>query len=493
MDTSIAITLKASDYDGTIVEWLVDQPNSGTLSGTCSEPRVHPERWHGGHGNVYLQVRTYICCFFLIHFALCELILLFCNYRVRDDTDELSNSAAVSLTVRDCNMIDIFQVPAAFPVFSGAYNYVHVSEDGPSLDNMKTPAHNVQWQNPGLHQFSLELEVEPYYKDLLSCMTNQALSGSSASFTLTGCGISGLGWRLLDHQPERQRGFGWRRTTGGRSCSPTMQHTSPSFAARQGLQDRRAPLRPVRPRLHRRRQRASQRRPIRPLLAPRRPVRSLWAPRHLTQLRPTRPLRAQRRRIRRRRRPNTPPPRRRDPPVTPAPTTLGPTTSNPTTPSPTIPNPTTPNPTTPNPTPNPTPLPTPNPTPAPTPGPTAPSGGTLCCAARHQGYQTCSTDSYCNASEGNCANCSGKFVVAPLQQTGCCSWGGNNCSGIDPMTNAGCHFFAGGLRGQLRVGIGCPFEAASWLAAYQRKLSWLSGESDNVGDWIEGRLIVIRC
>ena len=67
-----------------------------------------------------------------------------------------------------------------------------MSEDGPSLGNMKTPAHSVQWQNPGLHQFSLELEVEPYYKDLLSCMTNQALSGSGASFTLSGCGIDGL-------------------------------------------------------------------------------------------------------------------------------------------------------------------------------------------------------------------------------------------------------------------------------------------------------------
>ena len=83
-------------------------------------------------------------------------------------------------------------MPSEFPVFSGAYNYVHVSEDGPSLDNMKNPAHNIQWQNPGLNQFSLELDVGPYYLDLLGCMTNQALSGSAASFTLAGCGISGL-------------------------------------------------------------------------------------------------------------------------------------------------------------------------------------------------------------------------------------------------------------------------------------------------------------
>ena len=89
-------------------------------------------------------------------------------------------------------MIDIFQVPAAYPIFSGAYNYVHVSEDGPSLDGMKVPAHRVQWQNPDLHQFSLELSVSPYYLDMTSCMTNQQLSGSDASFTLSGCGISGL-------------------------------------------------------------------------------------------------------------------------------------------------------------------------------------------------------------------------------------------------------------------------------------------------------------
>ena len=35
MDTSIVIALKASDYDGEIVEWLVNQPSSGTLSGTA--------------------------------------------------------------------------------------------------------------------------------------------------------------------------------------------------------------------------------------------------------------------------------------------------------------------------------------------------------------------------------------------------------------------------------------------------------------------------
>lgn len=109
-----------------------------------------------------------------------------------DNSGEVSNIASVSLTVRDCNLIDIFQVPSPYPIFSGSYNYLHVSEDGPSFGALKTPVHNVQWQDPGLYQFSLELDFSPYYLDLLGCMTNQALSGSAASFTLAGCGISGL-------------------------------------------------------------------------------------------------------------------------------------------------------------------------------------------------------------------------------------------------------------------------------------------------------------
>ena len=119
-------------------------------------------------------------------------VLCYTRSRVVDDSGEPSNIASVTLQVQDCNLIDIFQVPSTYPVFSGSYNYVHVSEDGPNLDNVKTPAHRVQWQNPGLYQFSLELTVEPYYLDVVGCMTNQALSGSGASFTLSGCGISEL-------------------------------------------------------------------------------------------------------------------------------------------------------------------------------------------------------------------------------------------------------------------------------------------------------------
>ncbi|KAL7541081.1 hypothetical protein ACHAXR_010610 [Thalassiosira sp. AJA248-18] len=167
MDTSINLALSASDYDGTIVIWeIVDGPTFGSLSGTAPNLVYTPNT-----GAVGTDTFT---------------------FRVRDNTNTVSNTASVSLLVRDCDLIDIFQVPAAYPVFSGSYNYVHVSEDGPSLDNMKTPAHNVQWQNPGLHQFSLELDVGPYYLDLLGCMNTGGLASSNAEFTLSGCGINGL-------------------------------------------------------------------------------------------------------------------------------------------------------------------------------------------------------------------------------------------------------------------------------------------------------------
>merc|ERR1712111_221937 len=83
--------------------------------------------------------------------------------------------------------------------------------------------------------------------------------------------------------------------------------------------------------------------------------------------------------------------------------------------------------------------PTPNPTDQPTPAPVPTGGGDPCCAERNDGYQACKTDDWCNASDSNCGNCGGAMVVVPLQQTGCCSWGGGDCSSIDPATNYGCH------------------------------------------------------
>jgi len=82
-----------------------------------------------------------------------------------------------------------------------------------------------------------------------------------------------------------------------------------------------------------------------------------------------------------------------------------------------------------------------NPTPKPT------SGGTVCCAERNQGYQVCKNNAWCNANPTNCGNCGGSILSVPLQRTGCCSWGGNDCSGIDPMANAGCNFLQSDCEG----------------------------------------------
>jgi len=225
MDSSVSLTLSADDYDGSVITWeMVKLPAFGTLSGTAPNVIYTPNANAVGTDSF--------------------------SFRVIDDSGELSNIASVILQVQDCNLIDIFQVPSTYPVFSGSYDYVHVSEDGPSLGSIKSPVHNVQWQNPGLHQFSLELKVEPYYLDVVGCMTNQALSGSGASFTLSGCGISGLdgdywitqqdgneiwveknnGWALVftndaSYTPEFCRSLGPPSPTPPTTSSPTKSPT----------------------------------------------------------------------------------------------------------------------------------------------------------------------------------------------------------------------------------------------------------------------------
>merc|ERR1711982_208471 len=70
-----------------------------------------------------------------------------------------------------------------------------------------------------------------------------------------------------------------------------------------------------------------------------------------------------------------------------------------------------------------TPLPTRSPTPKPT------SGGTECCTDRNLGYQTCTTNAWCGANASQCTTCGGVIMSVPLKRTGCCSWGGGDCSG----------------------------------------------------------------
>eukprot|EP00804_Cyclotella_cryptica_P030144 CCRYP_009578-RB/>CCRYP_009578-RB protein AED:0.10 eAED:0.10 QI:327/0.69/0.64/1/0.76/0.71/14/317/1376 len=168
MDSWTSVLLTATDYDGVVASWeIVSLPQMGILSG--SSPNLVYTPNSGFIGSDSFQFRVY------------------------DDSGNVSETALVEFIVQDCNFISKFEVPSDFPAFSGSYKYVHVSEDGPNLVEMRTPAHNVQWANPGLYQFSLEMNASPYYKDLSQCMTSQTLSDpTSAGFTLINCGISGL-------------------------------------------------------------------------------------------------------------------------------------------------------------------------------------------------------------------------------------------------------------------------------------------------------------
>ena len=148
---------------------------------------------------------------------------------------------------------------------------------------------------------------------------------------------------------------------------------------------------------------------------------------------------------------------------TPEPTTLSPTAPPTNAPSPLITSAPTSSAPTSNPTPNPTNspskdptsqpttepntappsnAPTPPPTNVSTPNPTAPptSGGTFCCGDRNTGYQQCNNSNWCNQNTNNCNKCGGFMTTVPIQQTGCCSWGGGDCSSQDPSSNPGCHY-----------------------------------------------------
>jgi len=337
------------------------------------------------------------------------------SFRVIDNLGEQSKIASVTLDVRDCNLIDIFSVPSTYPVFSGSYKYLHVSEDGPSLDNMKTPAHNVQWQNPGLHQFSLELTVGPYYLDLNGCMTNQALSGSRASFTLSGCGITGLDGDYWITQQDGneiwvEKNNGWALVfTNDASYTPEFCRSSGPPGPPTTFSPTKSPTK-------------------KPTTQP--TENPTPAPTNLPTLKPTHAPTNE----------LTPAPS--EPPVTSRPTVTAYPTSSPTR-SPTKKPTSQP---TKNPTKEPTAKPTPNPTSKPTTSPPSPSptpnptqGGTVCCTDRNTGYQTCNTNAWCAANESQCNTCGGVIMRVPHQRNGCCTWGGD-CSGWNPDNNKGCQY-----------------------------------------------------
>lgn len=359
MDSAVTLTLSASDYDGTIVSWeVVNSPSFGVLTGDAPNLVYTPNTGALGTDSF--------------------------TFRVVDDLGETSALASVTITVRDCNLMDVFNVPSTYAAFQGAYNYVHVSEYGPSLDNLKTPAHNVQWQDPGLYQFSLELEVEPYYADLTGCMTAENLSGSEASFTLSGCSVNGIDGEYWITQQDGNEIWVEKNNLWALVFTNDENYT-PEFCRGSGTS---SPTPQVTPN-------------------------------------PTQP-------------PVSPPP-------TIHPTTPSPTSSPTNVPTPLIDSPTskpTQMPTT-----TPTKAPSSQPTSEPTPTPpsnsptTSPptSGGTLCCADRNTGYQQCNANDWCNKNVNNCDTCQGYFTTVPLQRTGCCSWG-SDCSSQDPASNPGCHY-----------------------------------------------------
>ena len=238
MDTDISVALSASDHDGSIVSWeIVDSPSFGTISGNLPNIIYTPNQ-----GVVGTDTFT---------------------YRVVDDAGDVSNIATVSLLVRDCDLIDVFQVPSSWPYYSGGYSYVHVSEDGPDIGEMKSVAHNVQW-NGQLNQFSWETNYAPYYKNLQDCMitTNAQLASSEASFILDGCGFNGLdgeywitgkdgneiwveknnGWAIVfSNDPDYTPEF-CRSSPGPSTGNPTSQPTNaPSTANPTSTQPTNAP------------------------------------------------------------------------------------------------------------------------------------------------------------------------------------------------------------------------------------------------------------
>merc|ERR1711933_412389 len=165
MNDSVSLTLQASDYDGTITSWAItEQPELGSLSGTAPNLVYTPNINTRG-------IDTF-------------------SFIVTDNTGQSSGAAKVTLTIRDCDYLDIFKVPSNYPPLTVSYNYVHVSEGGPNFGNTRTPFHKVQ-VNTNIDQFAMEFDESPYYLDLKQCMSTSSV-GSPASISLSGCGISGL-------------------------------------------------------------------------------------------------------------------------------------------------------------------------------------------------------------------------------------------------------------------------------------------------------------
>mmetsp|Transcript_12986 Transcript_12986/g.29885 ORF Transcript_12986/g.29885 Transcript_12986/m.29885 type:complete len:1475 (-) Transcript_12986:105-4529(-) len=358
MNESVSLVLVATDYDGadTALAWTItDTPKLGSLSGTA--PNLVYTPFSNTRG-----VDTF-------------------SFIVTDNNMLASNKATVTLTIRDCDYMDIFQLPSSYPPLTVNYNYVHVSEDGPNFGQTRTPFHKVQVGSQ-IDQFAMEFDQSPYYLDLKRCMSSSSLA-SPASISLSGCGISGLD------------GDYWIGQDGGNSIWVEKSNRwaiiftndvnlSPEFCRTTG-----PPPPPTTASPTSKPTPAPTSEPISPTAKP------------------------------------TPSPT--SPPVV-VPTTVEPTknpTNNPTkNPSAGPSNP-------------PTPRPSLRPSIKPTPKPT--SGSNVCCTNRNLGYQTCDTNNWCNANANNCSTCGGVVMEVPLERNGCCTWGGD-CASWNPENNRGCQY-----------------------------------------------------
>lgn len=168
MDTPTALTLEAYDVDGTIASWNVGTPANGSLSGTAPNLTYTPNPLFLGYDSF--------------------------TYTATDNEGGVSATAVVDITVRQCDYLDIFNVPSLTPfpeTSSITYNYVYVSDGGPNLSNIDT---HITKFDGSLNQFSLDTsDGNPdYFNDLRVCMPNENFGSPNPGFTLSGCGFAGM-------------------------------------------------------------------------------------------------------------------------------------------------------------------------------------------------------------------------------------------------------------------------------------------------------------
>jgi endoglucanase len=214
MDTPTAITLAAHDVDGTVASWsIVQQPANGSLSGTAPNLTYTPDSLSLG-GDTFTFTAT-------------------------DDDGATSNVATVSILTRQCDYLDIFDVPRfdAFPDTSSiTYNYVHVSENGPNLSNVTT--HVTKTAGVDINQFSLATsDGNPdSYNDLQTCMPSETFGQPNPGFTLAACGFSNLDgdyWinKVGTDEVWIEKSNGWAIYYSNDPATPEFCRTTPECTA----------------------------------------------------------------------------------------------------------------------------------------------------------------------------------------------------------------------------------------------------------------------